>query len=96
MSQGFGNESPHAHAQTSHRRPARFLVVIESAGTVIARLFLQTREQVAEFDAGLEEVVQMMAGVAPTAGADGPEWDHALAGHSAVERRAAEVYELPI
>ena len=46
-------ESPHAHTQTSHRKPARFLVVIDSGGYVVARLFLDTREQVAEFDAAL-------------------------------------------
>jgi RecA/RadA recombinase len=96
MSQGFGSESPRTHAQTSHRKPARFLVVIDSGGTTVARLFLETREQVAEFDAGTEEAAQMTAGLAPTQGADGPEWDRALDGHSAVERRAADVYTLDI
>ena len=47
MSQVFGSESPRDHAQTSHRKPARYLVVIESGGFTIARLFLDTREQVA-------------------------------------------------
>jgi hypothetical protein len=96
MSQGFGSESPRTHAQTSHRKPARFLVVIDSGGTTVARLFLETRELVAEFDAGTEEAAQMTAGRAPTQGADGPEWDRALEGHSAVERRAADVYTLDI
>jgi hypothetical protein len=96
MSEGFGGEAPHPHVQSAHRRPARFLVVIESAGVVVARLFLASREQVAEFDAGQEEVVQMMAGVAPVTGAGGPEWDRALAGHTADERAAAEVYALPL
>jgi hypothetical protein len=96
MSQGFGSESPRAHAQTSHRKAARYLVVIDSGGYVIARLFLDTRELVAEFDAGTEEAAQMMAGLVPTKGADDPEWDRALEGHSAAERRAAEVYTLDV
>jgi hypothetical protein len=96
MSQGFGNESPRAHTQTSHRRPARYLVVIDSGGAVIVRLFLDTREQVAEFDGGSEEATQMMAGLVPTKGAGGPEWDRGLEGHSAAERSAAEVYTLDV
>lgn len=96
MSQGFGSESPRAHIQTSHRRPARYLVVIESGGFVIARLFLETRELAAEFDAGTEEAAQMTAGLVPTKGADGTEWDRALAGHSAAERSAAEIYTLDV
>jgi hypothetical protein len=74
----------------------RYLVVIDSGGSVIVRLFLGTREQVAEFDGGSEEATQMMAGLVPTKGADGPEWDRALEGHSTAERSAADVYALYI
>jgi hypothetical protein len=38
----------------------------------------------------------MVAGLAPAGGADGPEWDRALQGHSLAERRAARVYTLDI
>ncbi len=96
MSQAFGSEAPRAHAQTSHRPPSRYLVVIESGGSAIARLFSETRELVNEFDAGTEEATQMTAGLVPIRGADGPEWDHALKGHSAAERSAAAVYTLPV
>jgi hypothetical protein len=96
MSQTYGNESPRAHAQTDHRRPARYLVIISAGGPMQALLFLETREQVAEFDAGSEEATQMTSGLVPTRGADGPEWDRALQGHSAAERRAAEVYLLDV
>ena len=96
MSQNFGGESPRAHTQTSHRQPARYLVVIDSGGTGIARLFLDTRELVAEFDAGTEEAAQMTAGLVPASGAEGPEWDRALEGHSASERRGAQVYTLDV
>ena len=94
MSQGFGSERPRAHTQTTHRKPARYLVVIDSGGFTVARLFLETRELVGEFDAATEEAAQMTAGLVPTKGADGAEWDRALEGHSAAERRAAEVYTL--
>lgn len=96
MSQVFGRESPGVHAQTVHRQPARYLVVIDSGGSLVARLFLDTREQVAEFDAGTEEAAQMTAGLQPSKGADGPEWDRALEGHSAAERQGAEVYTLNV
>ncbi|HEX6707759.1 MAG TPA: hypothetical protein VF169_23650 [Albitalea sp.] len=96
MSQNFGRESPRAHSQTSHRKPARYLVVIGAGGFTLARLFLETRELVAEFDAGTEEAAQMTAGLAPSKGADAPEWDRALEGHSAAERLAADVYTLAL
>ena len=96
MSQGFGSESPRAHAQTTHRPPARFLVLIDAGGSTVARLFLDTREQVAEFDAGTEEVAQMTAGLAPTQDAAGTEWDRALEGHNATERQSAQVYRLAV
>ena len=95
MSQGLGSESPRAHIQTSHRKPAHYLVVIDSGGSAIARLFLESRELVAEFDAGSEEAARMTAGLVSTKGA-GPEWDRALQGHSAAERSAAEVYILGV
>jgi hypothetical protein len=96
MSQGYGNEAPRAHTNTQHQKPARYLVVIDSQGSAIAGLFLDTREQVAEFDAGAEEVANMTIGLVATTGANGPEWDRALAGHSADERNAARVYTLDV
>jgi hypothetical protein len=94
MSQDFGGEVPRAHIQTQHQKPARYLVVMDSGGCAIAMLFLDTREQVAEFDAGAEEVSRLTAGLAPNTGASGPEWDRALAGQSAADRRAARIYTL--
>ena len=96
MSQGFGNESPRAHAQTAHRRPARYLLLIDAGGSTVARLFLDTHELVAEFDAGTEEVAQMTHGLAATQDATGAAWDRALEGHSAAERRSAQVYRLSV
>ena len=96
MSQGFGIEKPGVHAQAVHRSPSRYLVLIDSAGAVVARLFVESREEVAEFDAGTEEVALMTRGLQPTQGAGGPEWDRALAGHSADERAGAEVFTLDV
>lgn len=96
MSQGYGIESPSKHAGTRHRQPARYLVLIDAAGSPIARLFLENREQVAEFDAASEEVAVMTSGLVSAKGAHGPQWDRALEGHSTSERDAAEIYTLDI
>jgi hypothetical protein len=96
MNQGFGSESPRQHVRAPHRKATRYLVVIDSGGSAVARLFLDTRVQVAEFDAGTEEVTQMTQGLVPVTGANSAEWDRALEGHSAVERKAAVVYTLDI
>lgn len=96
MSQGFGRETPAAHAQTTHRAQVCHVVVIDSGGTMLARLFLADRTQAAEMDAGVEEIASMTSGVTPVHGAGGAEWDRALAGHTAGERAAAEVYTLEI
>lgn len=96
MNDGFGIESPGEHRHAALRTPARYLVIIEEAGSALARLFLATHEQVGEVDAGTEEVARMTVGLAPRLGAEGPEWDRALQGHSAAERAAAEIYTLDI
>jgi hypothetical protein len=96
MGQGFGIETPSKHHPGTLRQAARLLVVIESGGAMLARLFLASHEQIAEFDAGTEETVSMTSGLSAVRGANGPEWDRALAGHSVAERAAAEVYLLPI
>ena len=96
MSHGFGNELPRAHGNTSPRSRARYLVVIDSGGFMVARLFLESREQVAEFDASTEEVAQMIMHLPAHGNAGEPQWDRALAGHSAAERAEARVYVLAI
>ena len=96
MSQTFGMESPREHSHPPLRKPVRYLVVIEAGGYMIARLLLETREMVAEFDAAVEEVGSMTAGLVPVVGALGPEWDVALGGRSTEERASALVYTLDI
>ena len=96
MGQGFGGEAPRQHTQTALRQAAKYLVMIESGGFAVAQLFLDSREKVAEFDASTEETAQMTRGLTPLLGAAGADWDHALRGHSAAERAAAEVYTLDV
>jgi hypothetical protein len=96
MNDGFGHEVPPRHAQQTHRAVTRYLVVIDSGSGTLARLFLPDRTQVAEFDAGTEEVTELIKTAAASSGASGAEWDHVLAGHTAAERAAATVYVLDI
>lgn len=96
MSQTFGMEAPRKHSHTPLQAPARYLVIIDSGGYMVARLFLENREQVAEFDAAVEEVAAMTLNLAAKAGARDAEWDRALRGHSAEERAGAQVYTLDI
>ncbi len=92
----FGIEAHGKHPAASHRKPARYLLLIDSGGSTVAQLFTETREFAAEFDAGSEEVAVMTQRLKPVGGAEAPEWDHALEGHSKAERAAAVVYTLDI
>jgi hypothetical protein len=74
--------------------PAKYLVLIEAAGPMIARLFDAKRTHLADFDASSEEVAVMTSGVVPQRGAIGPEWGPALEGHNQAERDAALVFTL--
>lgn len=74
--------------------PARYLVLIESAGTMVARLFDANHVHVTDFDASSEEVAVMTAGVAPQRGVSSPLWGRAMEGHSPSERAEARVYAL--
>lgn len=78
------------------QKPARFLVLIESDGAMLARLFDAERQQLTEFDASSEEVAVMTSGLAPTRDAAGGAWEAGLAGHSDSERHAARVYALDV
>jgi hypothetical protein len=93
---GFGIERPAAHHAAALQPAARYLVLIEAAGPVLALMFTESRELVANIDGGAEEVALMTRGLQPVVGASGPEWDRALAGHSANERAAAGVFTLDV
>lgn len=48
MNHGFGIETPGGHHGTARRAVARYLVLIDAAGSTLARLFLHDRTQAAE------------------------------------------------
>lgn len=76
--------------------PARYLVLIESDGAMLARMFDSDLVQRAEIDAASEEVAVMTAGLGPQQGAVTPVWAAALSGHSEAERAAALIYTLDV
>lgn len=76
--------------------PARYLVLIETDGAMLARLFDADLVQRAEIDAASEEVAVMTAGLHPERGATAPTWAAALSGHSETERAAARIYTLDV
>jgi len=96
MTQDYGIQSHGKHAHSPLRAVSRFLVVIDSGGESLARLFDERREQVAEFDASTEEVAVMTKGLTPARTATEADWDEALQAHSTPERAAAEVYTLDV
>ena len=96
MTQDYGIEAHGKHAHAPLRAVTRYLVVIDAGGESLARLFDGARLQEAEFDASTEEVSVMTRGLVPQRSAGEAEWDVALAGHSAGERAAAEVYTLDV
>lgn len=94
MSSTYGIESHPAHHGGAGRPPARYLVLIDSDGARVAKLYDAERHLVNEVDAGVEEVGVMLRGLAPTGDGSAGDWDRALSGHDVAARRAAEVYEL--
>jgi hypothetical protein len=80
-----------------HRNtPVRYLVLIESGGAMVARLYDAKRGHVSDIDASSEEVAVMTAGLQPRHAAEDAVWSEALRGHNAAERRAAQVYTLDV
>ena len=96
MNHGFGMEAHGKPPASEHRKPARYLLLIDAGGTTVARLFTESREPVGEFDAGSEEVAVMTQRLKPGSGAQAAVWYRALYGHSAGERAAAVVYTLDV
>jgi len=78
-----------------HKR-AKYLVVIDSAGEMVARMFDEDRRLIVDFDASSSEVAVMTQGLVPGRDATDLAWHDALAGHSQREREQAEVYTLDV
>ncbi|MEO7939828.1 MAG: hypothetical protein ABIR55_14475 [Burkholderiaceae bacterium] len=96
MSQTYGIESHDAPDSSSHRKPIRYVVLIDAGGSPVAMFTLASHELVSEVDAGTEEVAAMIAGIEPAIGALDPVWDGVLGGHHPDERKRARVYTLTI
>jgi hypothetical protein len=75
---------------------ARYLVLIEQDGGMVARLFDERRHLVGEFDGSSEEVAVMTRGLQPQPDLGGPEWETPLQGHSLRERSSARLYVLDV
>ncbi|MCW5664523.1 MAG: hypothetical protein KIT35_11865 [Piscinibacter sp.] len=79
-----------------HSPPAKYLIVIDAGGSMVARLFDAQRRPLGEFDASSEEVAVMTSGLAPQRSGLEAGWAQALAGHNPDERAAAEIYTLDV
>jgi hypothetical protein len=76
--------------------PAKYLVVIDAAGEMVARMFDSERRPIVDFDASSSEVAVMTQGLTPARGAQEAVWNAALGGHNERERAEAEVYTLDV
>jgi hypothetical protein len=79
-----------------HSTPGKYLILIESAGAMVARLFDAHRVHLSDIDASSEEVAVMTKGQVPQREGTSNAWTRALAGHNAAERAAAQVYTLDV
>ncbi|HZE92265.1 MAG TPA: hypothetical protein VE029_11255 [Rhizobacter sp.] len=79
-----------------HSAPAKYLILIESGGAMVARLFDANRVQLSDFDAASEEVAVMTQGLTPRHDGTDAAWARALSGHNAAERAAAQVFTLDV
>lgn len=78
------------------RATAKYLLILESAGSMVARLFDAEHRHLSDFDASSEEVAVMTRGLQATEGARSPDWGRALQGHNDSELAGALVYTLDV
>lgn len=79
-----------------HKTPVKYLVLIESDGAMVAKLYDAQLGHVNDIDASSEEVAVMTRGLDPVGNGNDPTWAKVLAGHGEVERRAAQVFTLDL
>lgn len=79
-----------------HKTPVRYLVIIESDGAMVAKLYDAQFKHENDIDAGSEEVAVMTKGLTPAKNGNDPTWAKVLVGHGEAERRAAEIYTLDV
>ena len=79
-----------------HRKPVKYLVLIEADGGMVARLFDANRAHVGDIDASSEEVAVMTRGLLPACDADDATWSKVLMGDASAARLAAQVFTLDV
>jgi hypothetical protein len=77
-------------------KPARYLVVIDSAGEMVARMFDEQRKLIVDFDASSSEVAVMTQGLRPTHDATDPRGTPCSAATAPRSAPQAEVYTLDV
>ncbi|MGY4828706.1 hypothetical protein ACVNIS_09025 [Sphaerotilaceae bacterium SBD11-9] len=79
-----------------HKTPVKYLVLIESDGAMLAKLYDAHHVEVNDIDAASEEVAVMTQGLMPERNGNDATWSRVLAGHGEPERRAARIYTLDV
>jgi len=79
-----------------HKTPVKYLVLIESDGSMVAKLYDGRFAHVNDIDASSEEVAVMTRGITPERRANNAAWAKVLVGHGETERRAALVFTLDV
>lgn len=79
-----------------HQTPVKYLVLLESDGAMIAKLYDAQLRHVNDIDAGSEEVAVMTRGLVHTLNGNDSTWSRVLVGHGEAERRAAQIYTLDV
>jgi hypothetical protein len=79
-----------------HKTPVKYLVLIESDGAMLAKLYDGQFAHVNDIDASSEEVAVMTQGLTPARDANNATWAPVLMGHGEPQRRAALIFTLDI
>ena len=77
-------------------KPVKYLVLIDAAGSPVARLFDADQAHILDIDATSEEVVDMTGGHTPEYNGADARWDKTLQGHTSQERETAQIFTLDI
>ena len=79
-----------------HKTPVKYLVLIESDGMAVAKLYDAQFGHVNDIDASSEEVAVMTRGLTPTENGNDATWSRVLEGHGEAHRRAAKIFTLDV
>ncbi len=79
-----------------HKTPVKYLVLIESDGAMLAKLYDAHLVEVNDIDAASEEVAVMTQGLTPQRSGNDATWSRVLAGHGEPQRQAARIFTLDV